>query len=125
MSDLDEWITKLRACKLLTETQVRTLCLRAIDILVEESNVQTIHSPVTICGDIHGQFFDVSQQRAATAYPRPTVQAPSFTPSFFLAPSADLLLPPPLTSPLSLPLAGPGALQGGRRLPEHELLVHG
>ena len=58
-SDLDAWISRLRECKLLTEAQVRTLCLRAIDVLVEESNVQKIFPPVTICGDIHGQFFDV------------------------------------------------------------------
>ena len=58
-SDLDVWITQLRECKLLTEKQVRTLCLRAIDLLVEESNVQKVYPPVTICGDVHGQFFDV------------------------------------------------------------------
>jgi hypothetical protein len=38
---------------------VKTLCAKAREILVEESNVQRIPSPVTICGDIHGQFFDL------------------------------------------------------------------
>lgn len=59
MCELDQWIEKLRACKLLTEEEVRKLCLRAIEILIEESNVQNIYPPVTICGDIHGQFFDL------------------------------------------------------------------
>jgi serine/threonine-protein phosphatase 6 catalytic subunit len=31
------------------------------EILVEESNIQPVRTPVTIAGDIHGQFWDVKE----------------------------------------------------------------
>ena len=44
---------------MLTENEVLELCDLAKEILVEESNVQRVDAPVTICGDIHGQFYDL------------------------------------------------------------------
>ena len=58
-SDLDRQIEQLRRCEYIKEAEVKALCAKAREILVEESNVQKVHPPVTICGDIHGQFFDV------------------------------------------------------------------
>ncbi|THU74640.1 hypothetical protein C4D60_Mb04t35530 [Musa balbisiana] len=40
---------------------VRVLCEKAKEVLMEESNVQPVKSPVTICGDIHGQFHDLAE----------------------------------------------------------------
>ncbi|KAH7532306.1 hypothetical protein FEM48_Zijuj04G0006000 [Ziziphus jujuba var. spinosa] len=40
---------------------VRVLCEKAKEIFMEESNVQPVKSPVTICGDIHGQFHDLAE----------------------------------------------------------------
>ncbi|KFM23820.1 Serine/threonine-protein phosphatase PP-X isozyme 1 [Auxenochlorella protothecoides] len=59
--DLDAWIVQLKRCEPLKEAQVKLLCERAIEILVEEGNVQHIEAPVTICGDIHGQFYDLME----------------------------------------------------------------
>lgn len=47
--DLDKWIETLKRCELLTEPEVKLMCLMAIEILVEESNVQRVDAPVTIC----------------------------------------------------------------------------
>lgn len=61
MSDLDKAIAQLRACRPIPEPQVRELCYRARELLIEEANVVTVDAPVTICGDIHGQFHDLME----------------------------------------------------------------
>lgn len=38
---------------------MRALCDIVKSQLLEESNVQPVSSPVTVVGDIHGQFWDV------------------------------------------------------------------
>lgn len=59
--DLDQWIEQLMECKQLTESQVKQLCDKARDILTNESNVQDVKCPVTVCGDVHGQFHDLME----------------------------------------------------------------
>ncbi|KAI9633135.1 Metallo-dependent phosphatase-like protein [Dioszegia hungarica] len=58
-SDLDKQIEQLRRCEIVPESVVKDICTKAKEILMEEGNVQYVDSPVTICGDIHGQFFDL------------------------------------------------------------------
>ena len=59
MSNLDKQIEKLRKGDLLEEEEIHTICKKAKEILIEESNILRIDTPVTVCGDIHGQFFDM------------------------------------------------------------------
>ena len=47
-SDLDRQIEQLRRCEHLKESEVKALCAKAREILVDESNVQRVDAPVTV-----------------------------------------------------------------------------
>ncbi|KAJ6081165.1 hypothetical protein N7499_006039 [Penicillium canescens] len=57
--DLDECIARLYRKELLAESVIEAICLKAKELLMKESNVVHIAAPVTVVGDIHGQFFDM------------------------------------------------------------------
>jgi hypothetical protein len=46
--DVDQWIEQLKKCEFIKEAEVKALCTRAKEILIEESNVQSVESPVTV-----------------------------------------------------------------------------
>lgn len=67
--DLDEQLERLKNRELLPANVLMELCervrielglvtLKAKEIFRKESNIQTVRCPVTVCGDIHGQFYD-------------------------------------------------------------------
>jgi serine/threonine-protein phosphatase 6 catalytic subunit len=60
-NDIDSWLETVKDGQILSELNLRLLCEKVKEILVEESNVQPVAAPVTICGDIHGQFHDLLQ----------------------------------------------------------------
>jgi len=61
LSILDKQIETLMECKPLSEFEVKQLCERAKEVLMQDSNVAVVRAPVTICGDIHGQFHDLKE----------------------------------------------------------------
>lgn len=53
----DDWDRglQIKQCEPLEESELEALCGYVKEVLVEESNVQPVNSPVTVCGDIHGR----------------------------------------------------------------------
>ncbi|KAJ3448332.1 serine/threonine-protein phosphatase pp2a-related [Anaeramoeba flamelloides] len=47
--------------KLLTENEFSQVCIKVKEILIDEPNVARINTPVTVVGDVHGQFYDVME----------------------------------------------------------------
>mmetsp|Transcript_26768 Transcript_26768/g.23707 ORF Transcript_26768/g.23707 Transcript_26768/m.23707 type:complete len:235 (+) Transcript_26768:61-765(+) len=57
--DIDKCISDLKEGHCLPERTLKQVCDKVTEILAEESNVQPVNAPVNVCGDIHGQFYDV------------------------------------------------------------------
>ncbi|CAD7948848.1 unnamed protein product [Amoebophrya sp. A25] len=60
LNDLDGWIAHLKdKNQHLPESAVEALCAHAKDVLHQEPNCATIRCPVTVAGDVHGQYHDL------------------------------------------------------------------
>ena len=57
--NIEELIEQLKKGECLTEYDLKNVCDKVKEIICEENNVQPIDAPVIVCGDIHGQFFDL------------------------------------------------------------------
>ncbi|KAK0395218.1 hypothetical protein QR680_001179 [Steinernema hermaphroditum] len=71
--DPDAWLEQVKQCRYLPEDHMRILCRLVRDRLATMANVVSLQSPITICGDIHGQFFDLLKLLEASGEP-PHVQ---------------------------------------------------
>ncbi|KAK4085674.1 uncharacterized protein Triagg1_664 [Trichoderma aggressivum f. europaeum] len=57
--DLDECISRLYKKELLAESVIEAVCAKTKELLMRESNVVHVKAPITVVGDIHGQFYDL------------------------------------------------------------------
>ncbi|KRZ49813.1 Serine/threonine-protein phosphatase PP-X -like protein 1 [Trichinella nativa] len=55
----EELVEAAKSGKYFSEAVVRTLFNRVREIFINEPNVLRVSSPIVVCGDIHGQFFDL------------------------------------------------------------------
>lgn len=70
--NVDKWIELTKECKYLPENELKKLCDIVLEYLIEESNVHPVYSPVTVCGDIHGQYYDLQELFRTGGYPPDT-----------------------------------------------------
>ena len=56
---VDKWLETLKEGKCIPENDVKSLCDKVKEIFIEENNVQPVTAPVIVCGDIHGQIYDL------------------------------------------------------------------
>jgi len=57
--NIQSQIERLLKSELLSETEIKETCRLSIEIFSKEKTVLNVSSPITICGDIHGQFSDL------------------------------------------------------------------
>ncbi|WEL39492.1 serine/threonine protein phosphatase [Encephalitozoon hellem] len=56
---MKKFASRLLNLELLSEAEVQSICNKVSEILICEPNIPNKRAPVIVCGDIHGQFFDL------------------------------------------------------------------
>ena len=61
MADINKLIQTLSDCQVPDERDLAPLFQKATELLQSAPNIKQLKSPITVCGDIHGQFFDLQE----------------------------------------------------------------
>ena len=43
----------------LSEAEIRFLCIKAREVFIQQPVLLELEAPIKICGDIHGQYYDL------------------------------------------------------------------
>lgn len=43
----------------ITDDEIRGLCLKSMEVFLSQPNLLELETPLKICGDIHGQYYDL------------------------------------------------------------------
>jgi diadenosine tetraphosphatase ApaH/serine/threonine PP2A family protein phosphatase len=57
--DIDQFIANVLAHQPIDEFELAALFSLAAEIFYQEGNIISLSAPITVCGDVHGQFYDV------------------------------------------------------------------
>lgn len=73
-SSIDKIIIKLvkkkkKKTKILTEQEIQLLCRKCKKIFAEQDVLLNLSSPIKVCGDIHGQYYDLLRLFGFGGYP--------------------------------------------------------
>jgi diadenosine tetraphosphatase ApaH/serine/threonine PP2A family protein phosphatase len=57
--DVEAWLSSIRSGQHLKESDLVLLLNKLAEVLYQESTLLSVPLPITICGDLHGQLYDV------------------------------------------------------------------
>lgn len=66
---LDVKKSKVIQKQVLTENEIKGICLKAREIFLSQPNLLELEAPIKICGDIHGQYSDLLRLFECGGYP--------------------------------------------------------
>ena len=68
--DFDKMFKKVMKFELLTINEIKEVCDKSKEIFIKESTILDISPPITLIGDIHGQFQDLMEIFYQQGYPK-------------------------------------------------------
>jgi len=57
--DIEKYLELAKKGQVLEEAAIQLICAKVKEIMAKEENVVRVPAPVTVVGDVHGQFYDV------------------------------------------------------------------